>query len=64
MFTFFIQVYMFIEILQKFQPTSDEFELKFPELSRAKLKSFWAELSRAGHFNFRAETELDLFCNM
>ena len=35
---------------------SDEFELKFPELSRAERLS-----SRAGHFNFRAETELDFF---
>ena len=31
---------------------SDEFELKFPELSQAELKNFRAELSRAGHFNF------------
>ena len=31
--------------------TSDEFELKFPELSRADL----------GHLNFRAETELTLW---
>ena len=31
--------------------TSDEFELEFPELSRAEL----------GHFNFRAETELWIF---
>ena len=30
--------------------SSDEFELKFPELSRAKL----------GHLNFRAETKLTL----
>ena len=30
---------------------SDEFELRFPELSRAEL----------GHFNFRAETELSIF---
>ena len=30
---------------------SDEFELRFPELSRAEL----------GYFNFRAETELKLF---
>ena len=38
-------------------PTSDEFELKFPELSRAELKRYWAESS----FNFWAETELDFF---
>ena len=36
---------------------SDEFELKFSELSQAKLKGFRAEL---GHFNFRAETELTI----
>ena len=40
---------------------SDEFELKFPELSRAELKHFQAESSRAGQFNFRAETKLDFF---
>ena len=40
---------------------SDEFELRFPELSRAELKSFRAELSQVGHFNFRAETKLDFF---
>ena len=37
--------------------SSDEFELKFPELIRAKLERFRAEL---GHFNFRAETELTI----
>ena len=31
---------------------NDEFELKFLELSRAKMKIFQAESSRAGHFNF------------
>ena len=31
---------------------SDEFELKFPELSRVELKGFLAELSRAGVFQF------------
>ena len=36
---------------------SDEFELKFPELSRAELKS----RTELGHSNFRAETELDFF---
>ena len=40
---------------------SDEFELKFPELSRSELKRFQAELSRAGHFNFQAEVVLDFF---
>ena len=29
-----------------------------------KLKSFRAKLSRAGHFNFWAETELDFFFNI
>ena len=38
---------------------SDEFELKFPELSQAELKSFQAESRQAGHFNFQAETELN-----
>ena len=40
---------------------SDEFELKFPKLSQAELKSFRAESRQAGHFNFRAEIELDFF---
>ena len=34
---------------------SDEFELKYPELSRAE-----KVLSRAGPFQFRAETELTI----
>ena len=39
---------------------SDEFELKFsemsqPEISRVELKKFRAESSRAGAFNFRAD---------
>ena len=37
-------------ILGKKLSSSDEFELKFPELSRAEL----------GHFNFRADTELTI----
>ena len=40
----------FLEIFDL--PTSDEFELKFPELSRAELKSFQAELSRAWTLQF------------
>ena len=32
--------------------SSDEFELKFPELSQAELKRFQAESSRAGAFQF------------
>ena len=31
------------------------------QLSQVELKSFRAESSRAGHFNFWAETELDFF---
>ena len=33
-------------------PSSDEFELKFPELSRAELKGSRAE---SKHFNFQAD---------
>ena len=40
--------------------SSDEFELKFPELSRAELKRFRAELSQAGAFQFQAETKLTI----
>ena len=40
--------------------SSDEFELKFPELSRAELRTFRIP-TQAGHFNFRVETELDFF---
>ena len=32
--------------------SSDEFELKFPELSQAELKGSQAESSRAGAFQF------------
>ena len=32
--------------------SSNEFELKFPKLSRAELKGFRAESSRAGSFQF------------
>ena len=39
------------------EASTDEFELKFPELSHAKLKRSRAKL---GHSNFRAETELKL----
>ena len=38
---------------------SDELELEFSGSSRAELWMFQAEPSRAGHFNFRAETELN-----
>ena len=48
-------------VLLKYLNTSDEFELKFPKLSQAELKSFLAESSPAGHLNFWAETELDFF---
>ena len=37
---------------------SEEFELKFSELSQAELKGFRAESSQAGAFNFWAGTEL------
>ena len=37
---------------------SEEFELKFSELSQAELKGFRAESSQAGEFNFCAETKL------
>ena len=40
---------------------SDDFELKFSELSQAELKRYQAESSRAGYFIFRAETKLDYF---
>ena len=36
--------------------TSDEFELKFPELSQAE--KFPRRVEPSKHFNFRAETEL------
>ena len=39
---------------------SDEFKLKFPELSQVELKRFWAVSSQAGAFQFRAETELTI----
>ena len=41
---------------------SDEFELKFPELSRAELERLRSEPSQAelGHLNFWPETELKL----
>ena len=48
-------------IIKLFLSDSDKFELKFPELSQAKLKSYQAKLCQAEHFNFRAETELDFF---
>ena len=40
--------------------SSDEFELEFSGSSEPVLWRFRAELSRAGHFNFRAETELTI----
>ena len=41
--------------------TRDEFELEFSGSSKPELGKFRAELSRAGHFNFRAKTELTNF---
>ena len=43
------------------QGGSDEFELKFPDLSQSELNSFQAESSQAGHSNFSDETEPDFF---
>ena len=47
----------------RYQNTSDEPEPEISSSSQAKLWRFRAEPSRAmlGHFNFRAETELDFF---
>ena len=38
---------------------SDEFELKFPKLSQAKLKMFQAQLSQAGAFQFSSWNQAD-----
>ena len=39
--------------------SSDEFELKFPELSQAELKGFRAKSSRAGAFQFLSWNQND-----
>ena len=43
---------MQMQLIHKNMSVSDEFELKFPELSRAELKGFQAESSQAGAFQF------------
>ena len=53
--------YLYQSFVLKYLCTTHEFELKFPKLSQAELKSFRAKSSQAGHFNFRAETELEFF---
>ena len=39
--------------------SSDEFELKFSELSQAELKRFWAESSQAGTFQISSWNQAD-----
>ena len=46
--------------LQQLKVASDEFELKFPKLSRSELKRFQVESSQAWAFQYQAETELTI----